>query len=84
MAGTFSRALAFLSMIEVCEPLVVIPVGAAEIAAATAVLRRFPDQALTLVDAVGLHLMKTRRSRSCWSTDRHLRLTGVPLVIDDN
>lgn len=61
----------------------VIPVGAPEIAAASAVLRRYPDQNLTLADAVGLHVMKSRRSRACWSTDRHLRLTGVPLVIDD-
>jgi predicted nucleic acid-binding protein len=77
------RALGFLSMIEACEPLVVIPVGAPEIAAASAVLRRFPDHNLTLADAVGLHVMKSRRSRACWSTDRHLRLTGVPLVIDE-
>jgi predicted nucleic acid-binding protein len=77
------RALGFLSMIEACEPLAVISVGSPEIAAATALLRRFADQQLTLADAVGLHVMKVRRSRACWSTDRHLRLTGVPLVIDD-
>jgi hypothetical protein len=39
-----------------------------------------PD--LTLADAVGLHLMKAQSLRSCWSTDFHLGLTGVPLVID--
>ena len=77
------RAIGFLSMIEACEPLVVIPVGPPEIAAATTLLRRFADQTLTLADAVGLNVMKARRSRACWSTDRHLRLTGVPLVIDD-
>jgi hypothetical protein len=34
------------------------------------------------VDAVGLHLMQERRVTSCWSTDFHLGLTGVPLVIN--
>jgi len=36
---------------------------------------------MTLADAVGLHVMKARKIRSCWSSDRHLGLTGVPLVI---
>ena len=53
-----------------------------EIVAAKGLLRRFSDQDLTMADAVGLHVMKTRRIKTCWSTDRHLRLTGVPLVID--
>lgn len=74
------RGLGFLAMIETLTPLRVIPVGGAEIAAATALLRRFSDQDLTLADAVGLHVMKARRVRTCWSTDRHLRLTGVPLA----
>lgn len=26
--------------------------------------------------------MKARRIGSCWSTDRHLGLNGVPLIID--
>jgi hypothetical protein len=25
--------------------------------------------------------MRQRRTRICWSTDRHMSLTGVPLVI---
>lgn len=49
--------------------------------AATALLRRFGDQRLTLTDAVGLRLVQTRRIQTCWSTDRHLGLTCVPLVI---
>jgi predicted nucleic acid-binding protein len=76
------RGLGFLSMIELLEPLTIIPVGPKETTAAKTLLRRFSDQDLTLADAVGLHLMKTRRIKTCWSTDRHLRLTGVPLVID--
>ena len=59
----------------------IVDVGAAGVKAATALLRRFGDQRLTLTDAVGLQLMKTRRIQTCWSTDRHLGLTGVPLVI---
>ena len=75
-----TRALQFLAMIEDMKPLDVLPVGDPEIAAGTAVLRRFSDQDLTIADAVGLHLMSARRIKSCWSTDRHLGLTGVALV----
>jgi hypothetical protein len=32
----------------------------------------------------GLHLMKAQRLRACWSTDFHLGLTGVPLVINES
>ncbi len=46
------------------------------------VIRRFVDQDLSLTDGVGLYLMAERRSTSCWSTDFHLGLTGVPLVIN--
>ena len=77
-----TRALHFLSMIEDMEPLNVLTVGDPEIAAGTAVLRRFSDQDLTIADAVGLHLMGARRIRSCWSTDWHLGLTGVSLVVN--
>jgi len=76
-----TRALQFLAMVDDMTPLVVAPVGPKEQAAATNVLRRFVDQDLTMTDAVGLSLMRTRRIRSCWSTDFHLGLTGVPLVI---
>ena len=49
---------------------------------ASKVLRRFSDQDLTLADAVDLHLMQERKLKVCWSTDFHLALTGVPLVIN--
>ena len=75
------RALQFLAMIEVMTPLQLISVGSSEQAEAMAILRRFSDQNLTLADAVGLHFMDTRGVRECWSTDFHLGLTGVPLVI---
>lgn len=76
-----ARALQFLSLVEAIRPLKVTGVGVREQTAATLLLRRFADQPLTLADAVGLHLMTARRVSSCWSTDRHMGLTGVPLVI---
>lgn len=79
-----TRALQFLAMVEDMTPLSILAVGPAEQAAAAAVLRRFSDQDLTLTDGVGLHLMKQHRIKQCWSTDFHLGLTGVPLVIDQS
>lgn len=76
-----TMALQFINLIESVAPLTILSVGAGELAAARGFLTSFSDQNLTLADAVGLHLMRVRRSRSCWSTDRHLGLTGVPLVI---
>lgn len=78
-----TRALQFLAMIEEMRPLRVGSVGPAEHRGATAILRRFADQDLTLVDAVGLFLMGERRVTSCWSTDQHPGRTGVPLVVDE-
>ena len=48
---------------------------------AFALIRKYSDQDVTLTDAIGLHLMAVRRIRICWSTDYHLGLTKVPLVI---
>ena len=76
-----TRALQFLSMIEAMRPLKLASVGVREQTAATELIRRFSDQNLTLADATGLHLMAARRIESCWSTDFHLGITGVPLVI---
>ena len=38
---------------------------------------------LTIADATGLHLMAKHHIQTCWSTDFHLGLTGVPLVISE-
>jgi predicted nucleic acid-binding protein len=76
-----TRGLQFLAMVEAMSPLSVVAVGPDEQAAAVALLRRFSGQDLTLTDAVGLHLAVTRRVTSVWSTDFHLGLTGVPLVV---
>ena len=78
-----NKALEYLGMIELMRPLKIISVGQREQGGATELLRSFSDKDLTLVDAVGLNLMETRRIRSCWSTDFHLGLTGVSLVIHE-
>jgi len=77
-----TRALQFLAMIEDMAPLTVASVGKGEQAKAAEILRRYADQDLTLTDAVGLHVMGAQRIRMCWSTDFHLGITGVPLVVD--
>lgn len=76
-----TKALQFLSMIEDMTFLEILPAGSVELAEATTLIRKFSDQDLTIVDAVGLHLLKARHVRTCWSTDRHLGLTGIPLAI---
>lgn len=78
-----TRALQFLSLIEDLKPLQLIAVGPDEHAGGVRILRKFSDQDLSLADAVGLHLMKARRISKCWSTDFHLGLTGVPLVVNE-
>ncbi len=77
------RALEFLSLVEALSPMNLVAVGEREQKAATELLRKYSDQDLTLTDAAGLHLMKAHRIKSCWSTDFHLGLTGVPLVIHE-
>jgi predicted nucleic acid-binding protein len=76
-----TRGLRFLAMIEAMKPLRTVSVGRREQDAGVELLQRYSDQRMTLADAVGLHIMQARKIRSCWSTDRHLGLTGVPLVI---
>ena len=76
-----TRALQFLAMVETMTPLEILPVGVGDQQTAADLLRRFSDQDLTLTDAVGLHFMKSAGIPLCWSTDFHLGLTGVPLVI---
>jgi predicted nucleic acid-binding protein len=75
-----AKGLQFLAMVE-SMPLKILSVGAAEQREASTILRKYSDQDLTLTDAVGLHLMTFRKIRVCWSTDFHLALTKIPLVI---
>ena len=78
-----TRALQFVAMVEIMTPLHVVSVGQSEQRAAARILRKYSDQELTMADAMGLHLMTERRITSCWSTDRHLGLSGVKLVINE-
>ena len=75
------RAIQFLNFIDALACLNILPVGEAELKLASKEIRRFADQKLTLVDAVGLVLMDKNKVNVCWSTDRHMTLTGKPLVI---
>lgn len=77
-----TRALQFIALVESLTPMTVSAVGPDEQAGGIRLLRKFADQDLSLTDAIGLHVMETRRLAACWSTDRHLGLAGVPLVID--
>lgn len=79
-----ARALQFLAMVEEMTPLSLLSVGQEEQHAAVRILRRFSDQRLTLVDALGLHVMTARKIHSCWSTDRHLGLMGAGVVIHES
>ena len=44
-------------------------------------VKKFGDQSLTLADTHGLVIINEHRIANCWSTDRHLGLTGAKLVI---
>jgi predicted nucleic acid-binding protein len=79
-----ARAMVFLSMLEDMPFLEILGVAPRDIAAAGTVMKKFADQDLTLADAVGLNVMRARKTRSCWSTDFHLGLTGVQLVIHES
>ena len=76
-----TRALQFMNMVEAMTPLKILSVGVREQQAGKRLLTEFSDQDLTLADAVGLYLLESLGVGSCWSTDFHLGLTGVPLVI---
>ena len=75
------RAAQFLAFIEALPGLTLRGFDASELAKTRAVVKEFHDQDLTLADAHGLAIMRELRIGCCWSTDRHLGLDGVPLVI---
>lgn len=74
------RATEFLNFIEELPRLKVETFGGEEARKTRPFLTRFDDQELTLADAHGLLVMRDRRITLCWSTDRHLALTGATLV----
>ena len=75
------RAIQFLNFIEELTVLSIIPLGNEELSSGVQLLRKFTDQKLTLADALGLFVMEQQKIETCWSTDRHLGITGVPLVV---
>ncbi len=75
------RARQFLNFVEELTPLRVLSVGTKELSAARRYLSRFGDQDLSVVDALGLYCMDALAISECWSTDRHLGLTGKSISI---
>lgn len=73
------KALTFLNFIQEL-PIRIIGFDELELEKAKAFVKKFADQKLTLADAHGLAVMKAQRIATCWSTDRHLGLTGATLV----
>lgn len=76
-----TRAIQFLAFIEALPDLTIRGFDDAELTKAGSIVKKFTDQRLTLADAHGLAIMRDLRIRCCWSTDRHLGLDGVPLVV---
>jgi predicted nucleic acid-binding protein len=75
------RAIQFLGFIEALPDLEIREFDAAEFSKASRLVRKFTDRSLTLADAHGLAIMSEMRISACWSTDRHLGLTGVTPAI---
>ena len=75
------RAVQFLAFIDALPQLIIREFDATELAKSSRFVKKFSDQNLTLADAHGLAIMAERSSGTCWSTDRHLGLSGVPLPI---
>jgi predicted nucleic acid-binding protein len=73
------KALTFLNFIQEL-PIRIVGFDELELEKATAFVKKFADQKLTLADAHGLAVMKAQRIATCWSTDRHLGLSGATIV----
>lgn len=76
-----NRAIQFLNFIDDLSVLAFQSFDREELTKTTRMVKKFGDQSLTLADAHGLAMITERRISTCWSTDRHLGLTGAKLVI---
>jgi len=76
-----NRAIQFLNFIDDLVVLTIQRFDRQELTKTTRLVKKFGDQALTLADAHGLAMIHERRISTCWSTDRHLGLTGATLAI---
>jgi predicted nucleic acid-binding protein len=74
------RAIEFLSFTGEFPRLSIESFGGEQLRKTQLLITKFADQGLTLADAHGLVTMSDRRIVNCWSTDRHLGLTGATLV----
>ncbi len=75
------RAIHFLNFIDDVSVLEIQGFDRGELTKANDMVRKFGDQTLTLADGHGLAIISQRRISACWSSDRHLGLTGARLVI---
>ncbi|SPE30784.1 putative PilT protein domain protein [Candidatus Sulfopaludibacter sp. SbA6] len=75
-----ARAIQFLIFVQDLGPLIR-PFDEDELLKASRLAKKFAGQQLTLADAHGLTIMADRRIHTCWSTDRHLGLTGAARAI---
>jgi predicted nucleic acid-binding protein len=76
-----NRAIQFLNFIDDLSVLAFQPFDHEELTKTGRLVKKFGDQSLTMADAHGLVIINQRRIATCWSTDRHLGLTGAKLVI---
>ncbi len=76
-----NRAIQFLNFIDDLSVLTIRSFSRDELAKTNQLVKRFADQSLTLADAHGLAIINELRISTCWSTDRHLALTGARLAI---
>jgi predicted nucleic acid-binding protein len=74
------RAIEVLNFLRSLTPLRIEAFDEASLASAAAIIKKYQDQTLTLADAHGIALLQAGRFETCWSTDQHLRLGGVPLA----
>ena len=79
-----NRAIQFLNFIDDLVVLDIQRFDRQELTKTTRLVKKFGDQSLTLADAHGLVMIHERRISTCWSTDRHLGLTGATLVISSS
>lgn len=75
------RAIQFVAFLDVLPRFTIRAFDAAELAKTRRLVQKFADQKLTLADAHGLAIMTERRIGWCWSTDRHLGLSGASLPV---
>ncbi|HUQ92329.1 MAG TPA: type II toxin-antitoxin system VapC family toxin [Bryobacteraceae bacterium] len=76
-----TRALQFLAFTNALPDFAVQTFGHEELPKVMQVVKKYADQKLTLADAHGISIMRERNIQTCWSTDRHLGLSGARLVI---